>query len=79
MYEEIIPLLKCPNCDTTLHLIDSALKNGEIIEGKLTCNCDEIWEIKNGVLNFRVEEQKSVNRWSELTKEMSFEELDEIF
>ena len=78
MYEEIIPLLKCPNCDTTLHLIDSALKNGEIIEGKLTCNCDEIWEIKDSVLNFRVEEQKSVNRWSELTKDMSFEELDEI-
>ncbi|MCK4481468.1 MAG: class I SAM-dependent methyltransferase [Candidatus Lokiarchaeota archaeon] len=78
MYEEIIPLLKCPNCDTPLHLIDSALKNGEIIEGKLKCNCDEIWEIRDGVLDFRVEEQESVNRWSELTKDMSFEELDEM-
>ena len=78
MYEEIIPLLKCPNCDTPLHLIDSALKNGEIIEGKLKCNCDEIWEIRDGVLDFRVEEQKSMNRWSELTKDMSFEELDEM-
>ncbi len=78
MYEEIIPLLKCPNCDTPLHLIDSALKNGEIIEGKLKCNCDEIWEIRDGVLDFRVEEQKSVNRWSELKKDMSFEELDEM-
>jgi len=78
MYEEIIPLLKCPNCNTPLHLIDSTLKNGEIIEGKLKCNCDEIWKIKDGVLDFRVEEQKSVNRWSELTKNMSFEELDEM-
>lgn len=78
MYEEIIPLLKCPNCDTPLHLIDSALKNGEIIEGKLKCNCDEIWEVRDGILDFRVEEQESVNRWSELTKDMSFEELDEM-
>ena len=78
MYEEIIPLLKCPNCDTPLRLIDSALKNGEIIEGKLKCNCDEIWEIRDGVLDFRIEEQENVNRWSELTKDMSFEELDEM-
>lgn len=78
MYEEIIQLLKCPNCGTPLHLIDSALKNGEIIEGKLKSNCDEIWEIRDGVLDFRVEEQENVNRWSELTKDMSFEELDEM-
>lgn len=35
MYEEIIPLLKCPNCDKSLHLIDSVLENSEIVEGKL--------------------------------------------
>ncbi|MFX1419106.1 MAG: class I SAM-dependent methyltransferase [Promethearchaeota archaeon] len=78
MYEEILPLLKCPNCYKPLNLIDSVLKDSEIIEGKLTCNCDGNWEIKDGVLDFKVEEQESVNRWSELTKAMSFEELDEM-
>jgi len=71
-------LLKCPNCEKSLHLIDSVLENSEIVEGKLNCNCDEIWEIREGVLDFRVEEQESVNRWSELTKDMSFKELDEM-
>ncbi|MHA2038126.1 MAG: class I SAM-dependent methyltransferase [Promethearchaeota archaeon] len=78
MYEEIIKLLKCPKCDESLCLIDSVLKNGEIIEGTLKCSCDELWEISDGILNFRVEEQESVNRWSDLTKDMSFEELDEM-
>lgn len=78
MYREIIALLKCPNCNKSLHLVDSVLDNGEIIDGRLKCRCDELWEIRDGVLDFRVEEQETVNRWSELTKEMSFEEFDEM-
>jgi len=78
MYEAIIPLLRCPTCNKPLTLKDSILENEDIIEGKLICRCDEIWEIKEGVLDFRVEEQESVNRWSELTKDMTFEELDEM-
>ncbi|UCC19924.1 MAG: class I SAM-dependent methyltransferase [Promethearchaeota archaeon] len=78
MYEEIIPFLKCPYCNNPLDLIDSEKKKEEIVNGKLKCNCEELWEIRDGVLDFRVEEQESVNRWSELTKEMSFEELDEM-
>lgn len=78
MYEKVIALLKCPNCGKSLHLVNSVLDAGEIVKGNLTCNCDETWEIRDGILDFRVEEQKSVNRWSELTKDMSFEELDEM-
>ncbi|MFX1411673.1 MAG: class I SAM-dependent methyltransferase [Promethearchaeota archaeon] len=78
MYEEIILLLKCPNCDKPLNLIDSVVENGDIVKGKLKCSCEEPWEIRNGILDFRVEEQENVNRWSELTKDMSFEELDEM-
>ncbi|MFX0044051.1 MAG: class I SAM-dependent methyltransferase [Candidatus Hodarchaeota archaeon] len=78
MYKEIIALLKCPNCNKPLHLVDSVLEAGEIVEGKLKCYCEETWEIRKGVLDFRVEEQESVNRWSELTKDMTFEELDEL-
>ena len=78
MYKEIISLLKCPNCDESLHLVESVLENSEIVDGRLKCRCDELWEIRDGVLDFRVEEQKSVNRWSELTKDMSFEEFDEM-
>ncbi len=78
MYREIISLLKCPNCDESLHLVDSLIVNGEIVDGGLKCRCVEQWEIRDGVLDFRVEEQESINRWSELTKDMSFEELDEM-
>ncbi len=78
MYEEIIPLLKCPTCNKPLDLIESVFEESEIIEGKLKCNCSEVWEIRDGVLDFRVEEQESVNRWSEITKDMTFEELDEL-
>ena len=71
MYEEIIPLLKCPYCNNPLNLIDSVLNKGEIVEGKLKCKCDDVWKIRDGVLDFRVEEQESVNRWSEITKDMT--------
>lgn len=78
MYEEILPLLKCPKCGLKLELVESILVANEITYGKLKCSCDELWEVRDGVLDFRVEEQESVNRWSELTKEMTFEELDKM-
>lgn len=78
MYEEIITLLKCPNCNNPLHLVDSVEEAGEIVQGNLKCSCDDTWEIREGILDFRVEEQESVNRWSEITKDMTFEELDEM-
>lgn len=78
MYQEIVPLLKCPNCNKPLHLVDSVLEAGEVVQGNLKCSCEETWEIREGVLDFRVEEQESMNRWSELTKDMTFEELDEM-
>ncbi|MFX1323251.1 MAG: class I SAM-dependent methyltransferase [Promethearchaeota archaeon] len=78
MYEEIIKLLKCPNCNNHLHLVDSVVEAGEIVQGNLKCNCADPWKIREGILDFRVEEQESVNRWSEITKDMTFEELDEM-
>ena len=78
MYQEIVPLLKCPNCNKPLHLVDPVLEAGEIVQGNLKFSCEETWEIREGILDFRVEEQESVNRWSELTKVITFEELDEM-
>lgn len=78
MYKEIIPLLQCPVCNNGLNLKHSIVKNDEIIQGDLQCKCKELWEIQDGVLNFRVEEQESVNQWSELTEDMTFEELEKM-
>ncbi|MFW9818146.1 MAG: methyltransferase domain-containing protein [Candidatus Thorarchaeota archaeon] len=78
MYQEIIPLLKCPTCNRQLTLIESVIEGSEIIEGKLGCDCNDFWEIRDGVLDFKVEEQENVNRWSELTKDMTFDELDKM-
>ncbi len=38
MYQEIVPLLKCPNCNKPLHLVDSVLEAGEIVQGNLKCS-----------------------------------------
>ncbi len=78
MYEKILPLLICPNCGNKLKLESQIIEKGEIITGELKCNCGKIWKIRSGVIDFEVEEQEKINRWSELTKEMSFEELDEM-
>ncbi|MFW9876618.1 MAG: class I SAM-dependent methyltransferase [Candidatus Thorarchaeota archaeon] len=78
MYQEIIHSLKCPHCQKGLSLTQPTFENKEVYTGYLHCDCNQVWEIKEGILDFRVEEQANVNRWSEITKNMSFEELDEM-
>jgi len=78
MYEDIIPLLRCPICKKSLKLKAQEIKNHEVITGELLCSCPKAWKIRDSVLDFEVEEQEMVNRWSELTKDKTFEELDEI-
>lgn len=78
MYKEIIKILICPICKKTLKILNAEEQNGEILTGILQCQSGTNWNIQKGVLDFKTEEQSDANRWTELTKERTFEELDEM-
>jgi ubiquinone/menaquinone biosynthesis C-methylase UbiE/uncharacterized protein YbaR (Trm112 family) len=78
MYKEIINLLICPICKKSLKLLNAEEKNGELISGIVQCQSGTNWDIIEGVLDFKTEEQSDANRWTDLTKERTFEELDEM-
>lgn len=78
MYREIIELMECPKCQKQLEIEEKEKEKDEVIAGSLGCECGGEWEITAGVLDFGSEEQKGVNNWSEITREMTFAELDRM-
>jgi ubiquinone/menaquinone biosynthesis C-methylase UbiE/uncharacterized protein YbaR (Trm112 family) len=76
MYKEILKLLKCPKCNKELSLNVEKIENSEIIDGKLSCNSDHDWIIREGVINFASMEQKTVNNWTEFYDQYDYDELD---
>jgi ubiquinone/menaquinone biosynthesis C-methylase UbiE len=78
MYKEIIQFLKCPICGNSMNLDNPIEENEEIITGSLNCECGKSWRIKNGVLDFESEEQEQSNRWSEIFKDNSLKEFNQM-
>ena len=76
MYKELSKILMCPECNKDLTLSVIKEENDEIVEGKLTCENNHNWIIKDGVINFGSKEQELANNWSESYKEMNYEEVD---
>ena len=76
MYKEVLKLLKCPKCNKKLSLTIEKEENNEIIEGKLSCDSNHDWMIREGVINFASMEQNIVNNWTEYYDQYDYEELD---
>ncbi|MDP7578350.1 MAG: methytransferase partner Trm112 [SAR202 cluster bacterium] len=52
MKMELLAILACPKCKVELDLTIAEEKNGEIIEGHLTCkDCNEMYPILNTIPN----------------------------
>lgn len=57
MKEEIMDILCCPTCKSSLELHIDSKENDEILKGSLKCtNCKKAYPIKNGIPNFIDEE-----------------------
>ncbi len=78
MYRKIIELMECPKCKNKFKIEEKETFKEEIISGYIGCDCGGKWEITEGVLDFGSEEQKGVNNWSEITREITFAELDRL-
>ena len=46
----VLDILKCNKCDEPLTLQDGIIKKNQIVEGKLTCDCDQVYLIESGIL-----------------------------
>lgn len=76
MYKDLSDILICPECKGKLKLSINKEENGEVIEGKLYCDNNHNWAIKEGVINFGSEEQELSNNWEEMYKIDDYEEID---
>jgi ubiquinone/menaquinone biosynthesis C-methylase UbiE/uncharacterized protein YbaR (Trm112 family) len=76
MYKELSNILICPECKGRLKLSTSKEENDEIIEGRLCCDNNHNWIIKEGVINFGSKEQELSNNWKEMYKQDDYEEID---
>lgn len=76
MHKEILHLLRCPKCRVELKLTATQEEPTEIIEGNLVCENNHIWDISEGVVDFRVDEQKSNDGWAKRYEKMNFDEVD---
>lgn len=45
----ILPVLRCPQCGTTLELTESKKDGEEIIEGKVVCEKGHCYSIRQGI------------------------------
>lgn len=78
MFKSFLDTVVCPKCKTKMHLEISKQEADEVIEGKLICEKNHVWIIKDGVINFNSQEQEFGNNWSGYYKNTDYEELDRI-
>jgi hypothetical protein len=78
MYEEIIELLRCPVCKSGMDLKNAQFESDEVISGEVHCKCDKSWKVVEGVLDFESEEQSDANRWTEIFKNQTLEEFNQM-
>lgn len=46
----VLNIFKCLKCNGQLVIVDGIVKDNQILDGKLKCNCEEEYFIKNGIL-----------------------------
>ncbi|WP_413303820.1 MerR family transcriptional regulator [Bacillus sp. 1P10SD] len=46
----VLDMLKCNKCAVSLTLQNGIIKKNQIVEGKLTCHCDQVYLIEAGIL-----------------------------
>lgn len=76
MYRDLSDILICPECKENLKLLVNKEEDGEVIEGKLCCDNNHNWIIKEGVINFGSKEQELSNNWEEMYKQDDYEAVD---
>lgn len=76
MYKDLSDILICPECKGKFKLSINKEENGEVIDGKLCCDKNHNWAIKEGVINFGSKEQELSNNWEEMYKQGDYEEID---
>ena len=69
-------IIKCPKCNKDLFLDISKEEKDEIIEGTLCCKSGHMWNVTEGVVDFKSKEQEEANNWTESYKEADYEEID---
>lgn len=45
-----LDLLACPDCQESFTLSDAVIRNGQVLSGKLSCNCGTVFMIQAGIL-----------------------------
>ncbi len=45
-----LAILNCPVCKGRYTLAKGQIENGKIMEGELSCGCDDLWPIREGIL-----------------------------
>ncbi|MFD3449037.1 MerR family transcriptional regulator [Microbacteriaceae bacterium 4G12] len=48
---KVLDMLKCPKCGEQLLLQNGVITNNQIVEGKLSCTCNEDYVIESGILS----------------------------
>jgi ubiquinone/menaquinone biosynthesis C-methylase UbiE/uncharacterized protein YbaR (Trm112 family) len=76
LFKNILDKIVCPECGGKLKLDIKQEINGEVIKGILSCSNNHKWEVEDGVINFKSKEQEFANNWSEMYKEVNYDELD---
>ncbi len=76
MYKELLPIIRCPKCNSTFQLEALSKEEEEIVEGFLFCNEGHKYAIHRGVVDFCSNEQGLANQWSESYKETDYETYD---
>lgn len=78
MFLDLLDILVCPKCKTPLRLKDPENTVCEIMTNYLICENNHVFQIREGVVDFKVKEQIEGNNWSELYQQYNYEMLDEL-
>ncbi len=76
MYKELLPIIRCPKCNSAFQLEALSKEEEEIVEGFLLCKEGHKYAIHRGVVDFCSSEQGLANQWSESYKETDYETYD---